>query len=229
VFERAKAFELVEDNPASVIGKVRKVSPKINFWTKEEFEKMIAIINIEDYYEHFIYVCLWLLFMSGMRIGEASALQWSDLNFETGVLIINKSLYYQNSNKYEFTSTKTVSSNRNIVLDKDTLDVLKEWKARQVKIINCGFILSYTGIPLNNSSINQFIKRYSPKAGVHVVSVHGLRHSHASLLIQLGENPLVVRDRLGHKDVETTLAIYSHLYPKTNVEVASKLQGVIQR
>ncbi|MFX3636324.1 MAG: tyrosine-type recombinase/integrase [Candidatus Pristimantibacillus sp.] len=62
---------------------------------------------------------------------------------------------------------------------------------------------------------------------VHTIKTHALRQSHASLLISLGENALVVRDRLGHEDIETTLGTYGHLYPNTNRAVADKLSNLI--
>jgi Phage integrase family. len=59
--------------------------------------------------------------------------------------------------------------------------------------------------------------------------VHGLRHSHVSLLISLGENPLQIKERLGHEDIETTLGTYGHLYPNSNFEVAKKLNGIFSK
>ena len=65
-------------------------------------------------------------------------------------------------------------------------------------------------------------------ANVHKIKTHALRHSHASLLISLGENPLVIRDRLGHEDIQTTLGTYGHLYPNINKEVAHRLTNIIK-
>ena len=59
-------------------------------------------------------------------------------------------------------------------------------------------------------------------------TIHALRHSHASLLISMGENPLLIKERLGHEKIQTTLGTYGHLYPNTNLEVAKKLTGIIQ-
>lgn len=57
--------------------------------------------------------------------------------------------------------------------------------------------------------------------------VHALRHSHASLLIAMGENALLVQSRLGHSDIKTTLGVYSHLYPNVNREVADRIVGIL--
>lgn len=66
--------------------------------------------------------------MTGMRIGETAALQWSDIDFETGILSINKNLYYKSMKEYKFVEPKTQASVRDIVIDSDTIKELKEWK-----------------------------------------------------------------------------------------------------
>ena len=64
-------------------------------------------------------------------------------------------------------------------------------------------------------------------AGVHRIKIHALRHSHASLLISMGENPLLIKERLGHEKIQTTLDTYSHLYPNKQTEVAKQLENII--
>lgn len=226
--DRAIILGLAKHNPSKIVGNAKDQKAKINFWTKDEFEKVISVIDQNDYYQFFNYVCLWLLFMTGMRIGEATALQWEDLDFETGTLNIDKTLLYKNQQDYKFGEPKTKASNRRIALDRDTLNVLTEWKdAQQNMLGNESYILSYNGIPTQKHTLSHVIERYSKLAGVHKIRIHDLRHSHASLLIDLGENALIVRDRLGHEKIETTLGTYGHLYPNTNYEVANKLGGII--
>lgn len=227
--DRALVLGLCEQNPSKVIGNVKKQKIKINFWTKEEFEKVVSKIDTSDYYQFFLYMCIWLLFMTGMRIGEATALLWEDLDFNNGTLSITKSLLYKNQQNYRFGDPKTKASNRQIVLDQDTLSLLVLWRDMQKRAIpGKKFILSYNGVPTNKNTMSHAIKRYAKLAGVHPIRTHDLRHSHASLLIALGENPLIIRDRLGHEEIETTLGTYGHLYPNTNFEVASKLNGIIK-
>lgn len=226
--DRAVILNLADQNPSKIIGNVKKQKIKIDFWTKEEFEKVLSTIDKEDYYQFFHYVSMWLLFMTRMRIGEATALSWDDIDFENSTLNINKTLLYKNQNNYSFGETKTRASNRLIILDDDTIDLLLVWKNQQSKVIsNSKFILSYNSIPTQKHTLSHAIKRYSKLAGVHSIRIHDLRHSHASLLIELGENPLIIRDRLGHVEIETTLGTYGHLYPNTNYEVANKLKGII--
>lgn len=225
--DRAVVLGLAGINPSKIVGNVKKQKIKVEFWTKEEFEKVISVIYREDFYQHFIFISLWLLFMTGMRIGEATALQWEDIDFDTGVIRINKTLYYKNINDYQFVEPKTKASSRDIVLDEDTLNLLLEWKQRQQEILNTGFIMSYNEFPTQKSCMSKVITRFSKLAGVHRIKTHALRHSHASLLISMGENPLIIKERLGHEDIETTLGTYGHLYPNSNFEVASKLKGIL--
>ncbi|GGB48080.1 site-specific integrase [Lentibacillus populi] len=225
--DRAVVLGLVESNPSKIVGNVKKTKTKIDFWTKEEFEKVLSFFYKEDYYQHFLFMSLWLLFMTGMRIGEATAIQWEDIDFETGMLSIDKTLYYKNLDDYTFVEPKTKASVRHIVLDEDTLTLLHQWKDVQQAVIQTNFVMSYNGVPTQKHTLAHVITRFAKKAGVHRIRLHALRHSHASLLISMGENPLIIKDRLGHEDIETTLGTYGHLYPNSNFEVAHKLKGIL--
>lgn len=219
---------LLNKNIAKQVGNVKKSKKKIDFWTQEEFEKVISTFDISDYYEHYTFMIIWLLFMTSLRLGEAQALEWGDIDFDNKTLTVNKSMYYKSANEFYVTEPKTRAGNRTIALDDNTIAYLKTWKAIQIKnIMFSKYVLSYNGLPTNKSTTKHIIERHSKLAGVHKIKTHALRHSHASLLISLGENAIVVRDRLGHEDIETTLGTYGHLYPNTNKEVAKKLNNLI--
>lgn len=227
-FDRAIVLGLMKENPSKVIGNVKKVRTQIDFWTKEEFEAVISKMYLGDYFQHFQFITIWVLFMTGMRIGEATALQWDDLDFDKGTLNISKTLAYQNVENFHFTEPKTRAGIRVIALDSDTLRLLGEWKSVQEAQCKTNFILSYNGIPTQKYTIAHAIKRFAKAANVHRIKIHGLRHSHASLLISMGENPLIIKDRLGHEDIQTTLGTYGHLYPNSNFQVANKLSNMIK-
>ena len=227
-FDRAIILGLAKKNPARMVGNIKSKKVKVDFWTLEEFQKVISLLYKGDYYEHYLFISFWLLFMTGMRIGEASALQWEDIDFETGLLSITKTLYYKSMNEYKFVDPKTQASNRTIVIDEDTIRELKEWKEIQEKVLpDCGFVLSYSGIPTSKHTLPRALEKLAGLAGVHRIKIHALRHSHASLLISMGENPLIIKDRLGHEKIQTTLGTYGHLYPNSNFEVAKKLTGML--
>lgn len=165
---------------------------------------------------------------TGLRIGEAQALQWGkDIDFEEKTLTVNKSMYYKNADEFYFKEPKTKAGNRVIALDDSTINYLQEWKRLQDKNAPSKYVLSYNALPTNKSTARHIIERHSKLAGVRRIKTHALRHSHASLLISLGENALIVRDRLGHEDIETTLGTYGHLYPNTNRGVADRLTSLL--
>lgn len=220
---------LLKDNVAKRVGNVRKVRQKVDFWTKEEAEKVFSTFDISDYYERFAFTLIYTLFMTGIRIGEAQAITWSDIDFDNKTLDVNKNMYYKSASDYSISDTKTMASNRVIALDESTLQYLSEWRDIQQKNLGKSeFAFSYNGSPTNKSTASHIITRHSKLAGVHKIKTHALRHSHASLLISLGESALVIRDRLGHEDIKTTLGTYGHLYPNTNRDVADKLSNIFE-
>ena len=230
ILNYAVRFYELRSNPCHKAGSMGKSkADERPYWTLEEFQKVISLLYKGDYYEHYLFMSFWLLFMTGMRIGEAAALHWSDIDFETGLLSITKTLYYKTMTDYKFVEPKTQASIRTIYIDADTLNELKAWKKVQQQVLpNCELVLSYNGTPTSKTTLPRALEKLAGLAGVHRIKIHALRHSHASLLISMGENPLLIKERLGHEKIQTTLGTYGHLYPNTNLEVANKLTGVLQ-
>jgi len=98
------------------------------------------------------------------------------------------------------------------------LDILKDYSGRLVDYEPSDRLFEYTKHFLQSE-----MARGCKKSGVKKIRVHDVRHSHASLLIELGYSPLLISERLGHENVETTLETYAHLYPDKHGEVSSKL------
>lgn len=227
-FDRAIILGLAKKNPARMVGNIKSKKVKVDFWTLEEFQKVISLLYKGDYYEHYLFICFWLLFTTGLRIGEAAALQWEDIDFESGIISVTKTLYYKSMNEYTFVDPKTSASIRTVVIDKDTIRELKDWMEVQKKVLkDCNFVLSYSGIPTSKHTLPRALEKLAGLAGVHRIKIHALRHSHVALLISMGVNPLIVKDRLGHEKIQTTLGTYGHLYPNSNFEVAKMLGGII--
>ena len=227
-FDRAIILGLAKKNPARMVGNIKSKKVKVDFWTLEEFQKVISLLYKGDYYEHYLFICFWLLFTTGLRIGEAAALQWEDIDFESGIISVTKTLYYKSMNEYTFVDPKTSASIRTVVIDKDTIRELKDWMEVQKKVLkDCNFVLSYSGIPTSKHTLPRALEKLAGLAGVHSIKIHALRHSHVALLISMGVNPLIVKDRLGHEKIQTTLGTYGHLYPNSNFEVAKMLGGII--
>ncbi|WP_242227304.1 tyrosine-type recombinase/integrase [Bacillus cereus group sp. BfR-BA-01315] len=227
--EKAINLSIVKTNRAKKVGAIKKEKVKVEFWTKNEFEKVLSTFNLDDYYEHYSFIIIWLYFMTGLRVNEATALRWKeDIDLENRTLTVSYSLRMTNGSKWELGPTKTQAGMRTIALDADTIENLRRWKVAQEKVGIIDFVLSYDGRPTWKSTIARIITRHAQLAGVKRIQAKGLRHSHASFLInEYNANPLVIKDRLGHEDIKTTLSTYSHLYPNVNFEIANSMTGSI--
>ncbi|MDR0899680.1 MAG: tyrosine-type recombinase/integrase [Lactobacillaceae bacterium] len=229
ILEMAVNLQYLEINVARRVKAIPKGKADVEYWTKKQFEKVISQIFIDDFYEHLSFVMLWLYFNTGIRVNEGTALFWDDVNFEKKQLRVTHMLLLESKTKWKRqTYTKTEAGSRIISLDDDTITILKAWKERQAKIGDVDFIFSYDGNPMIKSTISRIIKRYSKLAGVPGIEAKGLRHSHASYLInEFNVSVLILSKRLGHSSPEITLKHYSHMWGGVDREIAEVMNGNI--
>ncbi len=224
----AEKLGLVSRNNAKVAGNVKRSRGKVDFWTIEEFTAFIQTFNQKRVNEKLMFTVYWFLFFTGLRIGELQALTWKDIDFEEKWVYIHKSIYYRNRKNWKFTDTKTQSSIRKLYLDDDTLKYMREWKEVQEQIGKIDFIFSDNGLPIVKNRVNKMLIRHAEKVNIKPIRVHDLRHSHSSLMLQLGMNDLELKNRLGHSDISITLGVYSHLHPTAMRSVADKFNGLVK-
>ena len=158
-----------------------------------------------------------MLYWTGIREGELLALTPADFNFEKKTLRINKS-YQRLEGEDVITDPKTPKSNRTIVMP-DFLAIEME-----------DFIKSIYGIKINDriftiskSYLHHEMDRGAKLAGVKRIRIHGLRHSHISLSINLGFSALAIGERVGHEAVDITYH-YAHLFPTVQTDMAEQLE-----
>ncbi len=229
--DQAVTLGYLETNVSKKVKPIPKGKVKVPYWTKEEFQKVISQIYIKDYYQHLTFIMLWIYFTTGVRVNEGCALYWDDVNFKKKTLSIRHTLDIKNKNEWiRKDTTKTENGLRTISLDDDSIQILKEWKKCQDEHCQTKFIFSYDGKPMLKSTISRIIERYAKLAGIHKIQAKGLRHSHASYLInEFNIDILMLSRRLGHSSPEITLKHYSHLYPVRDNEIANHITGNIKR
>lgn len=228
ILDLAVKLGMLDVNVARTVGNVRKAKARVDFWTKEEFERFIATFDRKETLELLKFTAIWFLFLTGLRLGELMALKWTDIDFEEGTVKVDKSMYYKSKKEWYITDTKTNSSHRLLYLDKATLEYLKNWQLEQKRIGKIDFIFSFDSLPFGTTFLKKAIDTHSEYAKIKRIRVHDLRHSHASLMLQLGMNDLEMQNRLGHGDIRTTLGTYSHLRMNAMKDVADRLTGQIQ-
>lgn len=162
-----------------------------------------------------------LFLYSGIRRGELCGLTWGDVDFDTGIIDINKSTLYLPDKGVFDDTTKTKTSARSIKLPSFVIDTLKEWKKEQNLICmhsgtawlgkrgnECKVFTRDNGTALHPSTITNQFRKIISKYDLPSVCVHSLRHTNATLLIAAGIDVRTVSKRLGHAQTSTTANIY---------------------
>ncbi|AKI05119.1 tyrosine-type recombinase/integrase [Ligilactobacillus salivarius] len=222
VLDYAIRLDMIKSNPMLYVIKPRKkidvseTEKHDNYYNKDELKKFLDVAKDTDLKK---YTLFRLLAYSGMRIGECLALTWHDLDYKNNTIAINKTLARTN-NGIKIQTPKTKASNRVISLDNETIQVLKMWQLEQRKqLLKVGINAMDSKQLIFSNGKNSFIivptvrlaiKQIAKKAGIHSITTHGFRHTHATLLFASGLDIKQVQARLGHSNVQTTLNIYTH-------------------
>ena len=215
LFNYAVRYYDLRDNPCRKAGSIGKSkADEMDFWTKQEFKEFLPSMDSKPEAR----MAFLLLYWTGMRIGELLALTYKDIDLEKRCITINKS-YQRLNGKDMITPPKTPKSNRKISIPSFLVEELKEYCSMLYGITENERIFRFT-----KSFMEHEMVRGIKATGVRHIRLHDLRHSHASLLVEMGFQPLAIAERLGHEKIETTLNTYSHLYPNKQAELAAKLE-----
>lgn len=228
VFDYAIRMQLINMNPTKVIKKpVRKESVRedkdMNFYDKDELKKFMAALENNNNFRAFVY--FRLLAFTGMRKGESLALKWSDIDLEKQTLYINKAVSRSATGLY-IQTPKTPSSIRRISIDDKTVSILQEYKKESpdglVFQSEDGGILS----PAKPRKWYLTAMKNLPD-DFKQISIHGFRHTHASLLFEAGASIKDVQSRLGHSDIQTTMDVYTHVSKTAKEQLANRFNNYV--
>ena len=160
-----------------------------------------------------------LTFWTGIREGELLALSKLDIDFYNNRINISKT-YFRANGQDMITTPKTEQSVRAVEIPVFLKEEIKEWCDRQY-----GLPDNVRLFPVGCRAVQNKMRRQIEKAGVKRIRVHDLRHSHVAYLIEKGVEPLLIKERLGHKDIRITLNTYGHLYPNKARSVADLIDN----
>ena len=201
-------------NPCGAAGQiVKKQHKEMVFWTHEQFKAFISGMPEPDPYR----AAFLVLYYTGMRRGELLALTVGDISQDS--IRIDKT-YNIIDGKETVNAPKTAAGNRSVTIPAFLYQELQRHTGR---LYGAGPDTRLFAM-VTRSGLARRLEAGAAAAGLPRIRVHDLRHSHASLLIELGFSALLVSERLGHENVTTTLNIYAHLFPSKQSEVAEKLQ-----
>ena len=216
IFNYAVRYYDLKSNPCVKAGSMGKSkAEEMDFWTGEEFRKFIdSVMN-----KRLSYMAFMTLYWTGMRMGELLALNPKDIDLEKRTISITKS-YQRLGKKDVITPPKTPKSKRVITIPEFLAADIKDYMDSLYDLQENDRLF-----PITKYYLEHEMQRGIKESGVKRIRVHDLRHSHASMLIELGFSPLEIANRLGHEKVETTLNTYAHLYPNKQTKLAERLDS----
>lgn len=216
IFNHAVKYYGLRENPCKKAGCMgKKKNREMQFWTKEEYLKFAEVMMDKP----LSFYAFEMLYWCGIREGELLALTPADFDFEKRTVSITKS--YQRLNGQDLITTpKTEKSNRVIQMPQFLVDEIQDYLKQLYDIQSNNRMFTVT-----KSYLHHEMDRGAKTAGVKRIRIHDLRHSHISLLIDMGFSAVAIADRVGHESIEITYR-YAHLFPSKQKEMASKLDDI---
>lgn len=192
-----------------------------------EKEKFFKAAENSYYYDLFVF-----LLQTGMRVGEAGALRWSDIDYESGCIHISRTLTKDSANKVIIgEDTKTTAGLRDIPLNDNIISTLKQWKEKyKILFGNMAYMDGTQGlvfVSTKHKLIKPFalaiiIGKISKKAGIKSIGVHSLRDTFASMSVQNGMPPETLKKIMGHESYKMTMDLYYHEDPEKTKQAMQK-------
>ena len=235
MLQQAVYWQMIPYNPASRVRPPKAKKPNINFYDDAQ---TIALIKALEGEELKFRVIILLTIFTGLRRGEVLGLEWQDINFKNSSLTVRQASQYVSSIGIYTKDPKTETSNRIISIPESIIKLLKEYQKEQLKsrlrlgdkwIETDRLFVQWNGAPMHPDTITKWFRQFLEDKNLPHITFHGLRHTHATLLISQGLDVRTVSNRLGHAQASTTLNIYAHAFAKMDREASDKLDNLLYR
>jgi len=227
----AVRWGMLARNVADAATPPRRRSREIPTWdapTVNRFLETAAESPFRDFYH--------LAVLTGMRRSELAGLKWESVDLTAGTLSVVRTLQRIRRMGLVEGQPKTAKSRRLITLSPDTVQLLHGIRGRQIEerlalgaaFHDTGFVFTRPdGRPIDPDAVTQEFTEVVRATGLPHLTLHGLRHVHATLMLGAGIHPKVVSERLGHSTVGITLDTYSHVLPSLQEQAASAVDGAL--
>lgn len=216
ILSYAVSLGVIKYNPAIdvVIPSTKNEKEKTKWFTDDELKLLLPLIEKlgNGYYRDYASAVLFkFLLATGLRIGEAIALRWDDIDLENGTVTVNKTLNGQR----DVVPPKTKSGYRTISIDKSTLLMMRLFKARSQQRVGMQDLpIVFWGRDINKPKHTvverKKLRRMLNELNLERRSLHAFRHTHATMMVKAGMPPKELQYRMGHSDISITLGIYTH-------------------
>lgn len=210
-----KAAYMADMTDRNVMDKVPKPRPRkdeaekeLEAYTAQELRRIVSCLEAEPLKWRSL---VWFLIDTGCRRGEAVGLQWSDIDFSSGAVTLQRTLNYTAARGVYVDSLKN-RKQRRVDLSGNVLALLRELRADQAGSCLSKWVFTQGGLPdpMFPHSPTQYMNQLSKRYDIPGLHPHKLRHSFASIAITSGADVVSVSQKLGHSDTSVTLRVYSH-------------------
>lgn len=232
----AVEWGLVSQNPAAQVQIPRREKKEMRAMTREEAHRFLEVTDRGLWPEYFR-----TMLVTGMRPGESYALRWEDIDFEHGVISVQRSLIWKGkpAEGWMLVEPKTERGRRQISIPPSLVEALRGLRVKQGEVKRTagkayrdnGFVFANRrGRPIYpRQFIKQVFKVALVRAGLpRAIRLYDLRHTSATLLLKAGEHIKVVSERLGHANVAITLEVYVHVLPGMQEGAAERMERLLE-
>lgn len=237
IFNRAVEWQILKDNPMTSVKQPKVEHKKKMPYDEVEIEMVKSVLAQCPIMWRII---ITLAITTGMRRAEIAGLQWKNIDFENETIFIEHNLVYVKGHGSILKPPKNKNSIRTISIPSVLMDLLKEYKQLcDDEKENAGelweekenyFVFSaWNGKPLYPKSISQYWNRLKKKHGLRNISLHDLRHTSATILLNKGVHAKVIADRLGHANIKTTMDIYAHVLRSADKAAAKHFDSLFDQ
>ncbi len=233
ILSTAVQWQIIFSNPCDRVKPPKIGNPDPKYLDEEQAKQMIELLQNEDTQFR---VMIELLMFTGLRRGELLGLEWSDIDFDNKIIQVRRSsLYLPDKGVFE-DETKTTGSHRAFKVSDAVIDLLKEQRAYQATqrlktgdkwIDSDRLFTSWNGAPLNPTYLTSRFRIFKQKHSIEGISIHGLRHTNATLQIAAGTPITTVAHRLGHANASTTTKIYAHAIKSADEAAAEAIADIL--
>lgn len=225
ILQRAVRWGIIQSNPCMMVDKPRPKSVDTDIWVREQVQEFFRYTRGDSMYPVF-----FLLFSTGMRIGEVLALRWCDVDFETRAINVRNNISYIKGG-YLFQSPKTKASKRTLPIPEQLIRVLMNVQREQAKykrlygadyedhdLVCC----TLKGTPHYSSNVKRKWDAIVLRTGLPRIRIHDARHTFASMMIYQGIDVKTLQTMMGHSEVSTTLKLYAKVLPYATKDAMAK-------
>jgi len=202
-------------------------------WAAETIDLFLETANTSRFRDLYHFAVL-----TGLRRSEICGLKWEHVDLVRGSLSVVNTLQRITGHGLVEGQPKTARSRRSIALAPDVVEVLHGIRGRQIEQRlefgelweNTGYVFTQLGgAPIAPDMISKDFCAIVRKAGLPHLTLHGLRHAHATMALTAGVNPKTISERLGHSSIATTMDVYSHVLPGIQEEAAQAVEEVLSQ